>query len=310
MGSCSRTPGEAALGEQPLQQLHRDRLGPARGGNGGLHLPGPAPVERIGGQVLAPVERGDGDPGLQPVDLDVAQHEALLPALPPQRQADQLAHRAVPAVAPDDVVGAHDLGWAGGAPERRRDGTLVLCQGHQLAAQLHGSAERGEPVPQQLLRPPLREDDEVGVRDAGARRSRRDRQVGDQPAPGVQAQPVGPAAGREHLLRDPQVVEDLQGPRLEALAAGPPVERDRAVDDAAADPAPEQVAGEGQAGRAGSHDEHLDVGGPHAGLPRFSVLASSPWHPEGGPRTGRIAGSRAGVQRALGGPVLLLPRSR
>lgn len=71
-----------------------------------------------------------------------------------------------------------------------------------------------------------------------------------------------PAARVEDRVHDPEVVEDLQGAGLEALAAGAGEEGFGLLHDERADAAACEVTGEGEPGGAGADDEDLGVRDP------------------------------------------------
>jgi ribosomal protein S18 acetylase RimI-like enzyme len=123
-----------------------------------------------------------------------------------------------------------------------------------------------QPLTEHLLGAPLRDHQEVGVRDSRLRRSRRQLQVGGELAAGVEADPVVGAAQLERPRGNAQVVEHLEAARLQPLAAGSDVERGDAIDDATVDVAPQQLTAQCQAGRTRSDDEHASVGRGHGDL--------------------------------------------
>ncbi len=117
---------------------------------------------------------------------------------------------------------------------------------------------------QQFLGAPLREHPDRGERHG---RVRDDRPGAPDEVPlalrfavlPVQHPGVGPAGGTDGG-EQAEVLEDLLGPGLEPLAARAGEQRPRLLDQQRGDSAPGQVAGEGQAGRAGADNEDLGPG--------------------------------------------------
>jgi hypothetical protein len=140
-----------------------------------------------------------------------------------------------------------------------------------LHAELHPPAQLGEPLRQQFTGAPLRQ--HPGVRVGHVRAG---------VVPGVHAHVVQPPAGQvhaharvvapglEHPVDQAEVVEDLQGARLQALAARAVEEPRAALDQPVLDAAPGQIAGQRQSGRSGSDDQHVRHDEPHFSESIFS----------------------------------------
>jgi hypothetical protein len=104
---------------------------------------------------------------VQPLGLDIAnQHQLDLPRLVLETHAEQLADHAVAALAAHQPAGPDPLRHAG-ADQRGGYAGGVLDQPGRLGTPLHPAAELGQPLAQELLGSPLRDDQHAGVRASG-----------------------------------------------------------------------------------------------------------------------------------------------
>jgi len=170
--------------------------------------------------------------------------------------AELLADGARAAVRADQIGGADGLGCVL-ACQRRGDAVVVLGEADQCRAEFDVHAEFGEPIPQDALGPGLAEHPEIRV---GDRRSRVDRlahpALGDELSVQVDTHRRCRHPCRVDGIQDAQVVEDLQGPWLDAVATGSGEEHGGPVDDPHRDVPAGEVEGEGQAGGSGACDEN------------------------------------------------------
>lgn len=183
---------------------------PSRGGRRGRagHWPAPARCRsRRAGRRRGSRRRGPGERravGGQALDREATQDEVLLVVLAAHGDADQRPHRAAAAVAADDGGGSDQLDRAGGAVGHGGGDTVgVLVEADQLPPELDGAAQLRQPRPQHLLRPPLRQHDQVRIRDPRLRRARNPAGTG-HPSARIHAAP--------HLRRRPSA--GLDGPLL------------------------------------------------------------------------------------------------
>jgi hypothetical protein len=160
--------------------------------------------------------------------------------------AERPAHRALPAVGADQVTRGDHLAGV----ERDPDLVPVLLDVVDADTELDR-----HPLGEQLGRPPLGDHQHVRVRHLG----RRVVQLVHPPLHGLAVRPVHPqrrvvAAGGPETLDQAEVVEHLQGARLQALAAGTVERPRRLLEDAERHAVTLQLAGDGEAGRTGADD--------------------------------------------------------
>jgi hypothetical protein len=190
---------------------------------------------------------------VQPVDLDVADRHPLgLRGPAGEPDAQRPADAAAAAVAADQVLRGDLLVSHGGGHAVR-----VLREVAELGSQLHGDPEVRQSLPQDLLHPPLRDQQSGRVR-----RVRRGNlaglrvRLGDHLRAAVLAKDDVGGAGRQHPVDHPEVVEHLEAARREPLAPGTVRERVHPVHDPDRYAPPGQVACQRQPGRAGTHHQH------------------------------------------------------
>jgi hypothetical protein len=158
----------------------------------------------------------------QAVGPHVADQGALgLECVALEPDAEQLAHGAPTAVAAHQVVCA-DRSVTG----CRGDARAVLAQPGQLGVELDRAAQLGEPVGQDPVGPPLRDQPGVPVRRRRVAHQRRHAEQLGQAAlphhlvPGVQPELGERRAAGPYRVDHAQVVEHLQRARLQPLGAG------------------------------------------------------------------------------------------
>ncbi len=229
-------------------------------------------LERGGARQRAEQERAAGRlrpdvpvPAVQAVDLQIGdQGRARVYLLARHRDAHRPADGGAAAVGGDQVAGGDGPLGAVGAGQPGLDPVRVLVEAAQRGAEDDLAAEFAQPLVQQLLGAPLREHPDRGERHGRVR--------GDRPgAPDevplalrlavlpAQHPGVGPTGGMDGG-EQAEVLEDLLGPGLESLAARAGEQRPGLLDQQRGDSAPGEVAGEGQAGRAGADDKDLGPG--------------------------------------------------
>jgi hypothetical protein len=242
---------ERLLGERPVGLLGRGQ----RGGD----PPATALGEREGEQGAVGVEpRVDAVGREVPVDEDVGQHDRLLAqvARPAEGDAERPAHRAAPPVGADEPPRPHLLG-AAGPVEPGHDRVAALPETGEGDAPLDPAAEALDQRGELLLGALLGDVEQEGVAGdvgGGERRAEGRTTVGGGLGGGDRD------AGVDERLRDGQVVEDLQGARGDAGRARGRRGGGRPVDQPHADPATQQVGGEGQAGGSRADDQTSVLG--------------------------------------------------
>ena len=194
---------------------------------------------------VEPVKGGDADIG--------DQYRRRVDVLAGHRDAQRAAHRAAAAVGRDRVGGAHRPGR-----QLRAHAVLVLGDPRQGGAEGDAAAELGQPGVQDLLGPPLREQPGLAVRRGIRGPGALEHVVLALPGAVLPDHPDrGRPARREDRVHHAQVVEDLHGAGLDALASGAGEEGVRLLDDEGAHAAAGQIAGEGEPGGSGPHDQYV-----------------------------------------------------
>ncbi len=142
--------------------------------------------------------------------------------------------------------------------ERGRDGLGILGEPGQLGAEHHVTAQLAEPVEQDPLGAPLGQDPGPGIGRVLGRLGVVEHPVLARAGASLPRHADRRVAAPPHdLLEDAEVVEDLQGPRLDPLAPGTGEQLRRPLDDERAHAAPGEVAGQHQAGGPGAHDQDI-----------------------------------------------------
>jgi hypothetical protein len=215
-----------------------------------------------------PVEAVDGQVG--------EDHPHLVAGLALERDAGLFAHDAVAAVAADQPPRGDGLGHAV-RDDSRRQALARLLESGQRGAEPDPAAELGEPQPQRLLGAPLGRDQTRRIGDVGPVQQRGGHVAAPRhpPVGGGRTHRHRHPAVDEHPLGDPEILEDLQGARLHALAARAGPRPRGGLDQAEGDVPAGQLAGEGEPSRAGADDQHLRGIRP----PRRRSRARAPGHP-------------------------------
>lgn len=161
------------------------------------------------------------------------------------------------AVGGDDVPGAQ----LGPGREAHAHAEVVLVEPDDLTPELHPPAQLLQPGEEDLLRPPLRHHPRHGERRVRGRLlqlGRVEHPVLAQPLAVLPDHPdrVGPAV-REDRVQDAEVLQDLHGARLDALAARPREQSVRLLHDQRVHTPPGEVDAERQTGRARTHDQDI-----------------------------------------------------
>jgi hypothetical protein len=170
-----------------------------------------------------------------------------------ERQAKVSPHEAAPAVGTDKVSRVNSLG-GGVAFEGHRHAVVVEAQVGQAATELDFAAQLCQAIPQNRLGAPLRQGHGVGVWPLRSWLRGRHRQVEQQRL--TQVEPdrgvIGGCLG--NAIDDAEVIEHVQGARLQREAPRTDLRPIRLVDDPAGDAPPGEVARQGQPSGPGSHD--------------------------------------------------------
>lgn len=242
MRSSATPSGRRDQAVRPVAEGHRAEplLGPAHLGHHGVQR------FRGSGQLHLPEQRVD--PG----------------GLPGKADAEQPAHRAAATVAADEVARAQPcaVGEFGAHP------LLVLAQPDEFAAAPDLGAQRGGVLGQQTVRGRLRDAEGVRMRGVQPLRRRLD-EGGEEPAGRV------PRAEREEPLQQTPLVQHLDAARVQPERADDPGRLRVLLQHERAHPVQPQFAGQHQAGRTATGDDHVDHGlspyvktrtrrGPHA----------------------------------------------
>lgn len=194
---------------------------------------------------------------VQAADPDVRhQRRARVHGLAGHADAQRAARRRPAAVRRDQVAGAHRPARG----EVRGDALRVLRDTDDLVAEGDPAAQFREPRGQDLLRAPLRHHPRPVVRRVLARLGRVEHVVLADPlaVPPDHADRVG-AAHRVERVDDAEVVEDLHGAGLEALAPRAREQLPGALQDQRVHAAPGQLDTEGEPGGAGADDQYVRV---------------------------------------------------
>ncbi len=207
----------------------------------------------------------------EPVDLDIADgHELDVRRMAAQTQAERLADGAAAAVAADQVARL-DLSLA----DRGGHAVGVLAEAAQFGAEFDGYVEVGQPLAQDLLHPPLGDQQAGRVWDV-----RRGHPSGlgvdlsdHLRSPVLAMRQVGDPGG-QHSVDHREVVEHFQAAWAQPFAAGTARELRCPIDDAHRDATPGKIACERQAGRAGTH--HEDICLRHASHQNVTELKKQP----------------------------------
>nr|WP_313450326.1 hypothetical protein [Brevibacterium casei] len=235
-----------------LVEIRRGKRAQGRGAvRGAPHVPG------------FPVESVDGDIG--------DEHAHVLTGLADEGDPGLLADGAVATVCTDEPARPDGLLDAV-ARDDGGDPACVLCERFEPGAEAHRPAEPAEEVPQRFLDAPLRGDHARRIRNVRPVEERA-RHATDRPG-----RAVGGDDGHrhracvgEHLLDDAEVLEHLQGARLQSFSPRAGLGSVRGVDDLDRHAPAGELAGERESGGAGSDDEHGGGCDGHGDLPKKAM---------------------------------------
>lgn len=194
---------------------------------------------------VEPVERVLGDPDIG------HQHRCRVHRLPGHRDGQGPPHGGASAVRRDQVGGADRAGG-----QLRGDPVRVLGEPGQRGREHHVAAQFAQPGQQDLLGAPLRHQPRLPVRLRVRRRRDPEHVVLAHPLTVLPDHPDRRGAPvLADGVADPEVVEDLPGAGLDALAARAGEEGGRLLDEERGDAAPGQVTGQGEAAGTRADDE-------------------------------------------------------
>lgn len=209
------------------------------------------------------------------VRLRVDQRELQPVGGPLEADAQLSAHRAARPVGADDerregpldhtVRRLQDGGHTGCGADPA--GVVHALQGQQADAALHLSAQGLQLLGEDALRLVLRQYPR-GVLGGQVER-------GEVVAVREVAQRPHRARHAEHLVPQPPVLQDVEGPRVDRQRPGDSRRLGQRVDDPDPDPAVEQLAGEEQTGRPRSDDKYIENIGLCAALHRLQLSGFS-----------------------------------
>ncbi len=183
----------------------------------------------------------------------VPEHEHHRKRLTLEGDAERAAHRAVRAIAADDVAKGDTFGAAAiGMLEPNGHAFGVLAQRGQRDSPFDFDAEAAEMAGEQALGLVLRQ---AELRVGQIRKLEKDvcrrMPIDDRP------HAFDPDAGIDHVAREPHVVPDLERAGCDADGAAIGQRLHQAIDDAAGGAMPRELCRHGQSDGAGANDQNV-----------------------------------------------------